>query len=180
MTRAQRLAGEHCGRRTTGTSSTSLGSCPASDFVELLGATRAETSGLARCHGAADEIQNGCVQKTGCLKVILERTMASVPNWSEMRHSDLIFISGSKGVQQNNTRTRYTPTHHGVGMGCFLLRKWLFFPQKPMSTNVHPCPPMHVHPCPHCFSLRTSPVFPQGTLVDMGGHWWTWVDIGGH
>jgi len=29
-----------------------LGSCPASDFVELLGATRAETSGLARCHGA--------------------------------------------------------------------------------------------------------------------------------
>ena len=87
MTRAQRLAGEHCGRRTTGTSSTSLGSCPASDFVELLGATRAETSGLARCHGAADEIQNGCVQKTGCLKVILERTMASVPDWSEMRHS---------------------------------------------------------------------------------------------
>jgi len=88
MTRAQRLAGEHCGRRTTGTSSTSLGSCPASDFVELLGATRAETSGLARCHGAADELQNGCVQKTGCLKVILERTMASVPDWSEMRHSD--------------------------------------------------------------------------------------------
>jgi len=65
MTRAQRLAGEHCGRRTTGTSSTSLGSCPASDFVELLGATRAETSGLARCHGAADELQNGRVQKTG-------------------------------------------------------------------------------------------------------------------
>ena len=59
MTRAQRLAGEHCGRRTTGTSSTSLGSCPASDFVELLGATRAETSELARCHGAADELQNG-------------------------------------------------------------------------------------------------------------------------
>eukprot|EP00964_Phaeocystis_antarctica_P045439 scaffold26162_cov72-Phaeocystis_antarctica.AAC.2 len=25
----------------------------ASDFVELLGATRAQTSGLARCHGAA-------------------------------------------------------------------------------------------------------------------------------
>jgi len=86
-TRAQHLAGEHCGRRTTGTSSTSLGSCPASDFVELLGATRAETSGLARCHGAADELQNGCVQKTGCLKVILERTMASVPDWSEMWHS---------------------------------------------------------------------------------------------
>ena len=89
MTRAQRLAGEHCGRRTTGTSSTSLGSCPASDFVELLGATRAETSGLARCHGAADELQNGCVQKTGCLKVILERTLASVPDWSEMPHTAL-------------------------------------------------------------------------------------------
>ena len=63
----------------------------ASDFVELLRAGRhaalSETSGLARCHGAADELQNGCVQKTGCLKVILERTMASVPNWSEMRHS---------------------------------------------------------------------------------------------
>jgi len=28
--RAQRAAGEHCGRRTTGTSSTSLGTCPAS------------------------------------------------------------------------------------------------------------------------------------------------------
>ena len=89
MIRAQRLVGEHCGRRTTGTSSTSLGSCAASDFVELLGATRAETSGLARCHGAADELQNGCVQKTGCLKVILERTVASVPDWSEMRHSDV-------------------------------------------------------------------------------------------
>jgi hypothetical protein len=87
MIRAQRLVGEHCGRRTTGTSSTSLGSCAASDFVELLGATRAETSGLARCHGAAGELQNGCVQNTGCLKVILERTMASVPDWSEMRHS---------------------------------------------------------------------------------------------
>ena len=37
--------------RTTSTSSTSLGSCPASDFVEMLGATRAETSGLVRCHG---------------------------------------------------------------------------------------------------------------------------------
>jgi hypothetical protein len=64
MARAQRLAGEHCGRCTTGTSSTSLGSCPVSDFVELLGATRAETSGLARCHGAAGELQNGYVQMT--------------------------------------------------------------------------------------------------------------------
>ena len=68
MARAQRLAGEHCGRRTTDTRSTSLGSCPASDFVELLGATRAETSGLARCHEATDEPQNGCVQKDRVFK----------------------------------------------------------------------------------------------------------------
>ena len=91
MTRAQRLSPESTvwSTYTTGTSSTSLGSCPASDFVELLGATRAETSGLARCHGASVELQNGCVQKTGCLKVILEKTigMASVPDWSEMWHS---------------------------------------------------------------------------------------------
>jgi hypothetical protein len=68
MARAQRLAGEHCGRRTTDTRSTSLGSCPASDFVELLGATRAETSGLARCHEATDEPQNGCAQKDRVFK----------------------------------------------------------------------------------------------------------------
>jgi hypothetical protein len=61
MTRAQRLAGEHCVWSTYDRHKhkTSLGSCPASDFVELLGATRAETSELARCHGAADELQNG-------------------------------------------------------------------------------------------------------------------------
>jgi len=41
--------------------------CPASDFWELLGATRAQTSGLARCHGAAGELQHEYVQKPGCL-----------------------------------------------------------------------------------------------------------------
>ena len=73
MARSQRRAREHCGRRMTSSNWTSLGArCPASDFVELLGATRAQTSGLARCHGAAGELHNGYVQKTGCLKLILE------------------------------------------------------------------------------------------------------------
>jgi hypothetical protein len=50
----------------------------ASDFVELLRAGRhaalSETSGLARCHGAADELHRTgrCVQNTGSLKVILD------------------------------------------------------------------------------------------------------------
>ena len=36
--------------------------CPAaSDFVELLGATRAQTSGLAQYHGAAGELRDGYV-----------------------------------------------------------------------------------------------------------------------
>ena len=91
MTRAQRLAGEHCGRRTTGTSSYNLGwararrvtlwSCWAPSVQRLQG-SRGVTELLI-----PDELQNWCVQKTGCLKVILERTMTSVPNWSEMRHS---------------------------------------------------------------------------------------------
>ena len=51
--------------------------------MELLGATRAETSGLARCHGAADELQNACVcakdRVAGVFKAdIIERTMAIV------------------------------------------------------------------------------------------------------
>jgi hypothetical protein len=29
---------------------------PASDFMELLGATRAESSELARCHGATERV----------------------------------------------------------------------------------------------------------------------------
>ena len=64
----------------------------------------ADTSGLARCHGAADELQNGCVQKTGCLKVILEKTigMASVPDWSEMWHSDNIHQSAN--ITQNDEK----------------------------------------------------------------------------
>ena len=65
------------------------------------------------------------------------------------------------------------------GMGCLSLRKWLFFPHKPMSTDVHPCPPMSSL----LFPQDITCAFPQGTLVDMvdiGGHWWTWVDIGGH
>ena len=37
------------------------------------------------------------VQKTGCLKVILERTMASVPDWSEMRHSALLVTKNKMG-----------------------------------------------------------------------------------
>jgi hypothetical protein len=62
------------------------------------------------------------------------------------------------------------------GMGCLSLRKWGCFPLR------NQCPPMStdVHPCPHCFSLRTSPVFPQGTLLDIIGHCWTLLDIGGH
>ena len=73
--------------RTTSTSSTSLGSCPASDFVELLGATRAETSQGSRGVtelGAADELQNAGVcakdRVAGVFKAdIVERTVASVP-----------------------------------------------------------------------------------------------------
>ena len=65
MTQAQRLAGEHCGRRTTGTSSTSLGSCPASDFVEILGprVRRLQGSRGVTELGAADELQNAGVCK---------------------------------------------------------------------------------------------------------------------
>eukprot|EP00964_Phaeocystis_antarctica_P030602 scaffold17303_cov39-Phaeocystis_antarctica.AAC.1 len=56
MAWAQRPAGEHCGRRMTrAQTEPRWARCPASDFVELLGATRAQTSGLARCHGAAGE-----------------------------------------------------------------------------------------------------------------------------
>jgi hypothetical protein len=74
--------------------------------------TRAETSGLARCHGAADELQNGC------LKVILERTMASVPNWSEMRHvtkcADTATAGASRGVARGRGRCSWA-VHGGRG-----------------------------------------------------------------
>ena len=46
-------------------------------------------SGHAWCHGAAVELQHEYVQKPGCLKVILERNSARVPNWSRMPHSEV-------------------------------------------------------------------------------------------
>ena len=68
------------------------------------------------------------------------------------------------------------------GMGCLSLRKWLFFPQKPMSTHVHPCPPMFSLLFPQDITCFPSEVMSGHgwTWVDMGGHEWTWVDMSGH
>ena len=57
--------------------------------MELLGATRAQTSGLAQYHGAAGELRNGriCVKDRVFKALILDKTLASVPDWSEMPHS---------------------------------------------------------------------------------------------
>jgi hypothetical protein len=79
--------------------------------VELLGATRAETSGLARCHGAADELQNRrrCVQKTGCLKVILERTMARVSETGA--RCGIVYVAQAAAPVSSTAlvRVQYTP-----------------------------------------------------------------------
>ena len=108
MTRAQRLAGEHCMvdvRPAHALHTLNLaGLVPgASDFVELLRAGRhaalSETSGLARCHGAADELQNGSVcakhrEFKGDIRYTA-LTMAGVPNWSDQRdagHSARRFV----------------------------------------------------------------------------------------
>ena len=50
-----------------------------SDFWELLGATRAQTSGLARFHGAVGELQHEYVQKTGVFKGYIREKLGSCP-----------------------------------------------------------------------------------------------------
>ena len=57
-----------------------------------------------------------CVQKTGCLKVILEKTigMASVPDWSEMWHSDNIHQSANRtqnDEKKDEKKTRVVTTY---------------------------------------------------------------------
>ena len=66
---------------------------------------------------AADELHNGCVQKTGCLKVILERTMArSVPDWIEMWHS------GKALLEHPDSSVRWDAVKMFLGDGCGPLR----------------------------------------------------------
>ena len=75
--------------------------------MELLGATRAQTSGLARCHGAAGELHNGYVQKTGCLKLILERTWLAQADVSNAARRGLLICrsEGGLGMQRLNEAT---------------------------------------------------------------------------
>ena len=55
--------------------------------MELLGATRAQTSGLARCHGAAGELQNGSADASGSH----QRPQADVSNPTRQRAFELSF-----------------------------------------------------------------------------------------
>ena len=106
----------------------------------------ADTSGLARCHGAADELQNGCVQKTGCLKVILEKTigMASVPDWSEMWHSDNIHQSANrtqndekKDEKKTRVVTTYSVTNGVITVRNYRWMLWLLGEHSPYTLPHH-------------------------------------------
>ena len=59
----------------------------------------------------------GVSLKTGCLKVILERTMArSVPDWSEMWHS------GKALLEHPDSSVRWDAVKMFLGDGCGPLR----------------------------------------------------------
>jgi hypothetical protein len=59
--------------------------------------------------------------------------------------------SAACGKMRPLTSVPYQPSC--TGMGCFFFRNCLVLFSETTSR--------HVHPCPSCFSLRTSPVFPQ-------------------
>ena len=62
--------------------------------MELLGATRAQTSGLARCHGAAGELQNGSADASGSH----QRPQADVSNPTRQRAFELSFWRGVRNA----------------------------------------------------------------------------------
>jgi len=62
--------------------------------VELLGAARAQTSGLARCHGAAGELQNGSADASGSH----QRPQADVSNPTRQRAFELSFWRGVRNA----------------------------------------------------------------------------------